>query len=266
MDAGNTMQASIFLLSLEELLVVLNSLGVGAIPGLDAGAWTELSAEQQDLTLAVAGRALEARGLAAAGEDGRFRLHRALLTAVGLCAFPRQSVLVEYWPGQDSEPQRLFGHTVAAEATLHLVNGYLHRFILLPDRETLVDQIVAACDLSAAEPATHHELTLTWDDFGRVWEAGQAGRGTEAEKALAASGVPAEAASAFVRALNANQGLSSGQVVRRSDGAVVQHAFTILHGEPDTWLVSPQSAAEVAPVVARTANRSSVRSALLGWL
>src|SRR4051812_13905336 len=111
MAALNSVETVTITVSPEELLVILNTLETQAIPGLVADTWIGLTPEQQDLTLSVAARALEARGLAQVDDAGQLRVHRGLLTAVGVCAYPDRSTVIDHWSA-DGDAQRFFAHTL----------------------------------------------------------------------------------------------------------------------------------------------------------
>jgi hypothetical protein len=246
------------------VLAVLNVLETSTIPGLEAEAWIGLAPEQQDLTLSVARRALEARGLAQVHESGHLLVHRALLTAVGVCAYPQRTTLVEHWlPGAEST--RLFAHTRGEDSVVHTVAGGVHTFVLLPSEAALVDYLATACQWTSAPTAPPMELTMPRQDFTRLCDASATGAESEALKVLASSTEPGKAGPALVHTLASGPRISVVQMLRADDGPSGQEqSFTVIDGGEQFWLISPVADGADAPLRARTVSRSEVTTLLHG--
>src|SRR5690349_19874224 len=107
-----------FVLSREELLLILNLLGTGYSFGLETEPLGEISAEQKAFSLVCAERALRARGLARLDEDRHLKVQAGLLKAVAVCGYAARSLLVHYF-GAQGQARRLFGHVHADGITGH---------------------------------------------------------------------------------------------------------------------------------------------------
>jgi hypothetical protein len=249
-------------LSVEELLAVLNALETSTVPGLEVEGWTSLSPDKQDLALSVAHRALEARGLARM-EDGELKVHRALLTAVGICAFPQQSTLVDHWsPG--GAAQRLFAHTRETDNVVHIVEGNVHTFTLFSSEKQLADHVAAACSWDGASAGSALELTMKREDFTRACDASADGAEADAVKALGAGG-STDAGPALVKALASGPRISVVQRVRFNTGdAATEQSFTVIEGAGRTWCVTPVAEGADAPLRARTVSRADITALLQG--
>jgi hypothetical protein len=242
----------------EELLAVLNTLETATIPGLEAETWIGLSPEQQDLTLSVARRALEARGLAEANENGQLLVHRALLTAVGVCAYPQRTTLVEHWlPGAEST--NVFAHTRGDDSVVHTVNRGAHTFVLLSSEEALVDHLAAACQWDGKPTTPPMELTITPQDFTRVCDASATGAEADALNVVAGARGPREAGAALVHTLVSGPRISIVQILGADAGS-----FTLIESGEQAWVVSALSEAVDAPLRARTVSRAEITNLLRG--
>ena len=255
-------------LSEEELLVVLNTLEVASIPGLEASAWRALSPEQQDLALSVAQRALEARGLAEVDDDGRLLIHRALLNAVGVCAYPHRTTLIEHWPfGSGSSV--LYSHIRDEDSVVHTVDRGLHSFTLFASEAALVEYLVSACEWKSDAGTPPLELTVPRADFTRVCDASADGSEDEALRLLGAGANGAsKAGSALVHSLASAPRVSIVQLVEANPASAqgAEQTFTLIDGGERGWVISPTTLATDAPLKVRTVSRSEVGSALLRGL
>jgi len=253
-------------LSLEELLVVLNTLEATSIPGLVADEWTRLSPAEQDLALSVARRALEARGLAATDPSGAVLVHRTLLKAVGVCAYPQRTLLIEHWAA-GGQPENVFVHARDEDRVVHTVAGGLHTFALHSSHSALVDHLGALCGWSGAAVAPNLALTIPRADFTRVCDAAAAGAETEAMEVVAAATKSGAAGSALVRALSGTPRISIVQVLSGPDGQPSdQPSFTVIGGAEGSWVVAPTDNDDGSPLRAQTTSRGELGSTLLRGL
>jgi hypothetical protein len=256
-------------LSEEELLVVMNTLEAISIPGLEANAWRALSPEQQDLALSVAQRGLQARGLAEVDEDGGLLVHRALLNAVGVCAYPHRTTLIEHWPfGSGSTV--LYSHIRDEDSVVHRVARGLHTFTLFASEAALVEYLVSACEWKSDDDSSSFlELTVPPADFTRVCDASATGAEEEALQVLGNAGNGAsKAGSALVHSLANAPRVSIVQLLRPDSGSGPgsEQTFTLIDGGERGWVISPTTLATDSPLKVRTVSRSEVGTALLRGL
>jgi hypothetical protein len=236
MNGERTNEPITLLLSREELLCVLDLLQADTIPGLDDDPLGELTPEQRALALIWAERALRARGLARVQDDGAVALDNALLTAVGVSAYPQSAVFVYHWPAGAEVPTRYFGRVRGNDVVTHSrPEDVLHRFTLLPSKTDLVKQTLAMCEYRDTPDSPSFEFTLPGADLARARELAEAGETDQAREALAAGGAAPAAAAAFAQTLSEAPRVSILQTVRGQTGdGVERRDFTLLQTERAT--------------------------------
>lgn len=242
------------LLSREELIFVLDLLQADSIPGLDADPLGDLTAQQRAMSMVWAGRALRARGLGQLNEDGELVLHRALLTAVGVCAYSSQAVFIFHWPEAGAEPSRYFGHIRGDDIASHTRPAdILHQFNLLPDREHLLTRIFDFCNYEDGTETVELSMTVSNTNFVRARELSSEGQTEEAADLLIGSGAPMETAVAFVTTLADSPRVSIMQILKQEGEDTVQKSdFTLVQNGDYTWLVALAQEDEAALLVKTT--------------
>ena len=171
------------LLSREELLAVLDALEANTIPGLDEDPLGDMTPEGRQLAVTVARRALQARELGRVEDDGTFLLHRALLTAVGVCAYSQSAILAFHWPAGSDEATRFFGHIRDGDAVMHTRPADVSPpFRAARVTRSLIQKLLDFCeaqDRAAGETATNGqkplaavEFKIKQQDFARARDLG----------------------------------------------------------------------------------------------
>jgi len=257
------------MLSREELLAVLNVLRAATIPGLDREPSGGLTPEQEAFALVVARRALLARELAQMRADGEFLLQRALLAAVGACAYAQASILAYHWPWGAQAPLRLFGHVRGDDVVAHTrPDPVLHRFTVLPSNDALIEHVLAFCQFEAAPPRVAFDFTVPRQDFADARQFAIAGNATAATALLVQDGVPDAAAVALVATWAAAPRVSVLQtLIQQGNQAVREREFTLVRDDQTAWWVAPTPGAEAqAPVRVKTASGDEIRALLAGGL
>ena len=237
---ANETETTSFLLSREELLLLLDLLEAENLPGLDPDPLGELNDDQRALALIWAGRALRARELAAVGENGELLVDEGLLTAVGNCVYWQKAWYVFHWPEPGSVPVRFFGYARDGQAVSHTRPAdALHRFTVLPGVEALADAMTAVCQCQTLPDAPPVQFTLPRDIFVRARELAEEQERDAAAQILQEAGVTAETAQALTAVLSGAPRLSIWQIVtRREDGETETRDYTLLHSDEAAWLVS----------------------------
>jgi hypothetical protein len=242
------------LLSREELIFVLDMLQADSIPGLDADPLGDLDPQQQAMSMVWAGRALRARELGQLNEAGEMVLHRAVLTAVGVCAYSSDAIFIFHWPEAGAEPSRYFGHIRGEDIASHVRPAdILHQFSLLPDREHLLAQVF---DFSNYEHGTETDdlsMTVSNANFVRARELSSEGQTEAAADLLVGNGAPMETAVAFVNTLADSPRVSIMQTLKQEGEDTVQKSdFTLVQNGDYTWFVAPAQEDESALLVKTT--------------
>lgn len=251
------------LLSREELIFVLDLLQADSIPGLDADPLGELTAQQRAMSMVWAGRALRARGLGQLNEDGELVLHRALLTAVGVCAYSSNAIFIFHWPEAGAEPGRYFGHIRGEDIASHTRPAdILHQFSLLPSHEQLVDQVFDFCGYADGSETAELSMTVSSADFVRARELASAGQAEAAIDLLTGTAAPAETAVAFAATLSDSPRVSIFQTLKQTGEDSVQKSdFTIVQNVKYTWFIAPAQDDEAALLV-KTTNKNELDTLL----
>ncbi len=262
---GKTNQEPInLLLSRDELLYALRGLDAAFVPGLDPEPLGERTAAEQELALTVAERSLRARELVRVLPDGNRQIHTAMLTMVGVCAYPQTAVLAYHWPAGADTPLRYFGHLRGDDVVSHLrPEEALHLFSLLPDKATLIDQLLAFCNWQDTAAVAKTEFTVDSDSFAAARAAADSGDTARAAETLIGGGVGAAAAGALAVTLANSPRVSILQIVRPAAGGVQKQDVTLLQDDNRTWLAV---AAANQPLRVQSAGRDDVRELLAGWL
>lgn len=257
-----------FVLSREELLLVLGTLQVSAIPGLDEDPLGELTAEGQRLALTVAERSLRARELARI--DGQLVLHELLLRAVGACAYSEQMLFLYHWPGPTDAPIRYFAHIRRDDIVAHTrPDEALHHFTLLPSAAALAEQVLAACQCHAQGVSARADgFTLSRQEFIHLRELVEANNCVSAESVLIERGAAQAEAHAFVRTLAGAPRVSVLQTVKQiTTGQVDKRDFTLIHTDQQLWLLSEVKGSNGQALLrGKHMGANDVRAMLVKWV
>jgi len=251
------------MLSRDELLLVLGLINAEYIPGLDADPLGERSTDQLVLALTVAGRGLRARGLARVRENGELAVHAALLAAVGACAYSQNAVFVYHWPAKSEAPTRYFGHLRDGAFVAHTrPEDVLHLFTVLPSKDRLIEQVLAACQYQDVPAAKTGPVQISGQDFARVRELAEKGDLEQAIDILTAGQAPPGAAERLVETLADGPRLSIVQTLKQlGDGSVQKRDFTLVQDGQQAWLVMA-GATDDASLSARPTTGAALRSLL----
>jgi len=255
------------LLSREELLFVLNELQADFLPGLDPNPLGDLTADQQEVALAVAERALRARELVRRYASGEVVLHNALLTAVGVCAYAINAILVYHWPAEGDTPVRYFGHTRGDDVVIHSrPDEVLHLFSLLPSKEQLLNQVLDVCEYEDVTSAEPFEFAMSGTTFGEAQTLAAGGQADQAIERLVKAGVSRAAATALAETLAGSPKASIVQTINQpGDGSVQKQDFTLLQNSGPAWLAVASPEEGAAKLQVKTVNKDELLKSLAEW-
>lgn len=254
------------LLSRDELLYVLDAIKAKFILGLDSDPAGDRSPEQQALAMTVAGRALRARGLAQVLPSGQLAIHNALLAAIGVCAYPQQTVSVYHWPAQQEYTTRYFAHLRGSEVVTHTrPEDVLHLLSRLPSKEYLVDQVLSVCQVNDSVASAPFSFTVPGESFREARQLASTGGGEQAIAALAQQGVAPNGAAALVTTLSHSPHVSIVQALKRGTAGVDKRECTIVQNSTHAWLVQPNGEGN-APLTVSASSKGTIQELLAGWL
>lgn len=265
MANGNFTEPVNIVLSRDELLLVLSLLQAQYIPGIDVDPLGERTAEQQDLAFVVAARGLRARDLARVRpEDGHLVVHVGLLAAVSACAYSSNAIFVYHWPSQAEVPARVFGHVRDGSFVVHTpVEDVLHRFTMLPSKEHLADQVLAACQAVEAQASVSGDIQVSGSDFAQIRQLAEQGNLDQAKALLTSGPEAAGFVTALLETLSNQPQVSIVQTLKQVDAdTVLKRDFTLMQDARTLWLVAP-TAADDNILMVTPATRDDVRGLLL---
>lgn len=256
-------------LSREELLLTLNLLETDFIPGLDNDPLGDLNRDQYTLALTWAERALRARGLAQRFDDGELKVHSALLTAVGVCAYSQNALFVYHWPSGQETPLRYFGHLRDDQCVAHTrPEDVLHQFALLSSKAHLIEQALQACRYVETPASALAEFELDPELFGQVRAQAGSGQRQEAVEQLVATGAPTESAKTLAATLAASPRVSILQTLKQqANGTVLKQDFTLLQTQNQTWLIiAPPADSGKTTLLVKPAGQEELEALLMAGL
>lgn len=233
-------QTTSFLLSREELILLLDLLEAAVIPGLDPDPLGELNDDQRALALIWAGRALRARELATVSDDDSLLVDEKLLTAVSTCAYWKTAVNVYHWSAPGQTPTRFFGYTGNGQVATHTrPEDILHRLTVLPSTEALVDAITAVSQCQAVPETPTVPYKLSRELFVKARELAEAQETEAAQTALHQGGLSQDDAQAVTAVLSGTPRMSIWQLVSHEEnGNTHTHEYTLLQQNQTAWLIS----------------------------
>jgi hypothetical protein len=266
MDGENKTSPETVELSRAEVLAVLNVMEARFIPGLEPAPGSEQASDLSTSDPVEGFQSLQARGLAQSDAEGRWLVHRLLLTLVGTCAYSHSAVLAYHWPVGQETPTSLFGHIRDDDAVMHTPSGTgLHTFALLSSKEALVDLALEKCGFNL-EGGARVQVLILRDAFNRARELASQGQNTDAARMLRSAKVSADAAEGLSGALSASPLISAFQVLKHQGESIRTREFTLINNDGGAWLVMPTGVNPDSPLLAKGIGRNELGALLSGWL
>jgi hypothetical protein len=253
-----------FLLSRDELLYILSLLSVATIPGLEDDPAGAMTPEQQAVALRVAGRALQARELAAV-RDGETVLQNNLLAAVATCAFGQRAIFANHWPIGQELPTPLFAHIADNNSVIHTRPADVLHFLSLKPVADILAQILAACELSDTPTTVERQVKLPSALLPQLRQLAEAGAKADATNLLVAQGNGAQDAQALVDLLAGPYRTTSLQLARQRNGQSEHQDGLLLQGDQANWMMTTANG-DAANLQIRNVTRANIQEWLTAWL
>lgn len=229
------------LLSREELLFLLSVLQAQFLPGLDEDPEGSLTSAQQELALRVARRALQARELLRIRPDGEYALHNSLLRAVGVCAYPQNTIFAYHWPPNNESPIRTFFHIRGNDGVMHTrPDPALHRFALMPAAQ-VPSYLANVCQLREDSQQANIELSISNQAFLQARQQIDNGDLQAAQRSLESGGASPEVANLFAKSLSGSIAVSILQIVKQSGASVEKQDITLIQNGVHGWIMQPRN-------------------------
>ncbi len=239
------------LLTYEELAFVLKLVKAATLPGLRPPQGEPCTAEQETQSLGYAERSLRARELARLTPEGQFVVHKALLSAVSVCAYADQALLVQHIKPDHTLVEFYGAHKDGAVVTQSQPEPGLYQLAVLQDAADLIAQALASSDCLSLMPASGAALTIGDDVLRQARQFAEQGMAAEAAALLAVDNDAASAA-AVAAALAEPHALSILTVYdSQADSTARMRELTVLHTPQAAWLMTAlpeQQARRLAPV------------------
>lgn len=232
---------SAFLLSREELVLLLRLLDANSVLGLDTDPLGALTDQQFATGLIYAERALRARQLAMLDEKGNLKVQSDLLKAIGTCAYPHKSLAIHCFPETDSAPSRYFFHWRSDKsAVVHSIpQDALHLLTSLADEESLLTTAVSVCRCKAVSKDVVADINLESEVLANARSIIAKGDAASAEKLLIENNANHKSATALVKILSTPHSLAVIHFLSpRPEDTLASREVTILHNAETAWLMT----------------------------
>lgn len=226
------------LLTYEELALVLKLVNASTLPGLRSSQVEPRTPEQEMQSLMYAERSLRARELARITPDGQFVVHNALLSAVGVCAYAQEALMLLHIRPDRTLIEFCGSQKDGTVVTYTQPEPGLYQLSVLQDPADLVAQALASCDCQSLPVAQGKTLTVADITLKQAREFAEHGLVREAAALLAADN-DATSAATVAELLAAQHALSILMFLRRQpDDTVLTQELTVLHTPQVAWLMT----------------------------
>jgi hypothetical protein len=242
MEVTNNHAVLSMLLTYEELSLTLRLVNAATLPGLRAPQSVPLTDEQFAQGLVYAERSLRARELARITPDGNFVVHAALLSAVGVCAYADQALIVQHMQPDGTVVELYGSRKDDAVVAYTLPEPGLYQLSVLENSAILANQVLQACDCMNLKTANSSSITVADDILKQARELAEQGLVSEAA-ALLRGGNDQTSVETVVDALAAPHSVSIWIVLeRQADDTVARHELTVLRTADSAWLMTQEDA------------------------
>lgn len=228
-----------FMLSFEELYLVLSLVDGNAFPGMEMEAFNALSDREKATSLLVAERGLRARELGVIDGEGRLLVDRDLLELVKICAGPEKLLAVQHLPAGGFPLQTFNAFFGRDQAVIHfLPQPGLHMLVQMPDWQAARDEAIRFARTENIIGAAGDGFTLQNAEIRVVSEMAGAGNLQKAAAFLQERAVPNEQAQAFSGLLGKAHDVSLFYAGKKnSEGQTVVERLSVIHDEQHGWLM-----------------------------
>jgi len=225
-------------LSQDELLVVLRYLNAKHLAGLEVEGLKQDTEENFDLAMAVAERALIARGLLGQTDENKMELSPYVFAVVGACAWPEMSVIISRHETNHLE-ENYFFHTSRRMHIAHTVPiTMIHHFLALEDRSNWIKSILSALSLNSEfTNQTQVSAVLPMKSLADARETAIQGGGNAALEMLVSHALEGQSAECLSRALA--QATSNTVFSFIDHGKDHVEGFSLMQTPDKQWLIEP---------------------------
>jgi len=256
-----------FVLSQEELLVLIRLLGTPALPGLSVEALAELPPEQQAEVLTKAERSLKAKQFIRALGEEEVEIDPVVVALVGSCTVPNTSFLATYHTAERVEARYYHIHRPSETIVEHSFPELgFHRFSSVANQDELVEHIAGLLGLrdQAAPPVS--PFRIAEETLTQARDIAQQSDVQAVIEHLRAAHLPDMTAQQL--AITLCDPVSNGSIVRvdyinphdREQTEV--SGFATLEGPNGLWILRPGYDERPQPVEVSPASAVAVRSQL----
>jgi len=226
-----------FAISFEELLVLLYHFKRNELAGLDQSPLNDMSDKEKNLLMAVAERALIARGFLTKGTDNKVKMIDPVLALVGTCLEPEVSLVVENTPTNNVE-QLFFFHTARKMRVMHTtpVTG-IHQFIAVEDDKAFLKALISTISLGDIQQLNCKDSTLDIAVLITVRDEALEKGAEVASKTLLENNMSEDTAKKFAQSLSNPVSNTTVSFIRNLDDTA--EGFTFLKGQKSLWIITP---------------------------
>lgn len=238
MDSSEVLSPTNFLLSREELILLLRLIDAVYVFGLEADPLDNLTEQQQAVGLLYAERALRAKGLAMLNEQGQLKIQRDLLEAVGTCAYPHKSIVTHHFAA-NALPIPCFFHLRDKSIIAHTISeSVLHHLVLLADQQSLLNEILSVCCCETLPETVAIDINLKGEVFSQAHERAMKGEIQAAVDVLTVNKVNEVSAEIVSKMLSSSHNVSVIHILTPlPENSLAKRELTILHNTETAWLM-----------------------------
>ena len=228
-----------FAVSFEELLVLLYHFKRKELAGLDQSPLNDMSEKEKNLLMAVAERALIARGFLTRGVDNKIKMIDPVLALVGTCLESEISLVVKNTPTNSME-QLFFFHTARKMRVMHTtpMTG-VHQLIAVEDDKAFLKALVSAISLGDVQRLNCKDSTLDLAVLTAVRDEALEKGAEVAAKTLLENNLLEDTAKEFAQSLSIPVSNTTISFIRSLDDVV--EGFTLFKGQNSLWLITPNN-------------------------
>lgn len=237
-----------FVLSQEELKLMLAYFKIASLMGFDSDVFEELSERELSIVMGVAERALFARGFLEIDADNNIKISEVPYAVVGACVSPETSLIIRK-NIPDSLSELYFFHAARKMAVYHAVPvTAMHQFIALEDKQAMSKSAFSLLELGTLPALDCPAGELTDEVISNARDAMDKNDHEAAMAILKKTALDPQTIQEFFVSLQ--KPLYNHTIVHFDhdpDGEDVEKGFSLLAGENGLWMLQPIE--EVSPGV-----------------
>lgn len=243
---------NVILLSQEELIYLLRTLGLPDLPGMGENPWGHIPQEQALLVMETVGRGLVARQMTEFGETS-MKVDESIRHLLQACAAPRQMTVINYRLGEETQSHNFF-RGEAFDVEHDLLHPWVHRFGIV-EKSDMGRALLQSVLNNAPDCSDSAAFEIAQGDLNEVQQIA-ANAPLQAAEFLQTKGLPHTEAGHLARAFASPMlkilVMAFWQMNPEAQGIV----FSVIANHESTWLIKTDKSGES---VAQTREVSKIQ-------